>query len=80
MYKKVKFEVVLNMGIEDEYKIIKTVLTQGYAAMDGIVEEHGCDNRRNLQFVVNKLDLEDLRHDAKILTKAGFNVKEVAPG
>lgn len=77
MYKKVKFEITLKNDERNEYEIIRTVLTRGYAAYNGIAEEHGFGTDLSIAFIVNRYDLPDLRHEVEILNKIGYNVKEV---
>ena len=74
MYKKVKFE--FKFENYKEVRVIKTVLTEGYA-FKSIVEEMLGKTDGTFTFIVNRNDLSDLRHDVEILIKAGYVVREI---
>lgn len=73
MVKKVCF---LTKEDDDRYDIVLTVLTEGYAI--GAYDSETTYDGTRITFEVNRCDLKDLRHDASVLVKAGFFVREVA--
>lgn len=78
MNKMIAFKV--NVEKDKNLKIAETVLATGYPVGDVCYKEDPDDSwTMVIQFMVNRFDLNDLRHDAEVLKMAGIDVQEVKP-
>lgn len=74
MNKKVCF--ITKESEDDRFEVVFTVLTEGYV-QGGVSEKTKDNGDTRLEFMVNRCDLADLRHDVNVLVKAGYSVREV---